>query len=225
MSPSHSQRGNVLFLILIAVALFAALSFAVVRATSTSTVTPSAEKARTIAAQLLNQGLTMKVAYQRLRLRCDVRKIDFYPLHGHNPNRPLDDSCSLLHPNGGGLDRSQFIAPQGVQTPGASPAFWVPSQYVRIPGVGIDDSAAAELTFVLRYVTPEICQAYNALSIGESTLDPSIPSNLNSATYTGDFATWDTANQPISYGQPIQCVAETNGNTGIYGLLYVLEAR
>ena len=103
------QKGNALFLILIAVALFAALSYAVTQSGRGGSGIDK-EQAEFVAAKLFNFTTAFQTGVDRLRLGgCDVEEISFandvyssqdgtviiYP-DGHNPNTPAD-GLSLIH--------------------------------------------------------------------------------------------------------------------------------
>jgi len=114
-----TQRGNVLFLILIAVALFAALSFAV-----TSSMRGGGEASEDTSlletTPLVQYATQMKYTVDKLMLLngCDETELSFhttswppntsgYPGGGAsdyiNPNAPSDNSCHVFHEDGGGL--------------------------------------------------------------------------------------------------------------------------
>lgn len=98
-----AERGNVLFLILIAVALFAALSYAVTSATRGGSDSGSGEKAQLQAASILNYQTALKVAVDRMVISgVSPDDIDF--------TRPSDAGFNtapytrkIFHPQGGGV--------------------------------------------------------------------------------------------------------------------------
>lgn len=100
------QSGNVLFLILIAVALFAALSYAVTKSTSGSGTNVSKEKASLSAG--VNDNCTASVEMAIMRVKqingCDTAQISYeLPGGGNaNPSAPSSKKCHLFHPSGGG---------------------------------------------------------------------------------------------------------------------------
>lgn len=102
----RNQRGNILFLILLAVILFAALSYAVTNATRGGGKSASAEKAQLDAA-VTEQCISM-VENSAMRLKitksCTDETIS-YELPGggnENPDNPSDTNCFVFHPNGAG---------------------------------------------------------------------------------------------------------------------------
>jgi hypothetical protein len=76
MHTNNKQAGNVLFLILIAVVLFAALSYAVTQSTRGGGNSDS-EKIKIDAAQMIQQAAQMKAAFQRYNIFNDVDQIQF----------------------------------------------------------------------------------------------------------------------------------------------------
>jgi len=104
------QRGNVLFLILIAVALFAALSYAVTRSSRGGSGNVSEDKLNLAASNILNYGASIKTAIMRIKITggCADEQISFEtPVHWYNyanPNAPLDKRCHVFHPSGGNLN-------------------------------------------------------------------------------------------------------------------------
>lgn len=100
MVLGNSERGSVLIFLFMAVALFAALSFAFLRSTRSSVSMMKAEA--TDAAQIapLDCANTFSMAQKRLALRGCTTISD--RANGSNPDHP-DGSCSIFHPNGGGV--------------------------------------------------------------------------------------------------------------------------
>ncbi len=105
-----SERGNVLFLILIAVALFAALSYAVTSSQRTSEDTGSGDKARLKATEIIQFATAIQNAVLRLKMSgCDDTQLSFYHASqstGYeydNPNSPGNHRCDIFHPSGGNI--------------------------------------------------------------------------------------------------------------------------
>ena len=112
-----SESGNVFIIILIAIALFAALSAFLSRGTRTGEATITQEQARLGASELLTYSRSVKDSVQRLLIDgCDESELSFaYDIDGdgdfddpvgyRNGNSPADHSCHIFHPNGGGISR------------------------------------------------------------------------------------------------------------------------
>ena len=110
--------GNVLFMILIAVVLFAALSYAVMQSDRGGVNNLDGETVKLRASYLLQYATSVENAIMRLRIsnRCTAtettgNQISFHipPFTGltsttyFNPNAPSDFSCHVFHPNGGAI--------------------------------------------------------------------------------------------------------------------------
>lgn len=113
------QNGNVLFLILIAVALFAALSYAVSSSSRSGNGTVSKEKAEAQAGRVLNFATAVQsaalrlsigkgVTVQELKFNNDsVKRLDDNLAHG-SLGSPADPSLYIFHPQGGGISPQLF---------------------------------------------------------------------------------------------------------------------
>lgn len=120
------ERGNILFLILLAVVLFAALSYAVTSSMKGGGKDVSDEKAAAVAAQIINTiGLQEPELIRFMeRTKRKIHEIDFIGPHntagggsGNSPNCSAT-SCDLWSANGGGV--TQPIIPPEAYNPDAT---------------------------------------------------------------------------------------------------------
>lgn len=109
LSPRNNHinaHGNVLFLILIAVALFAGLGYAVTTSLNTAPAKVEDEKQKLDQAVLNNCEAAINLALLRLRNMgdCSDDEINYEMPDGSNanPNAPADDHCNVFHPAYGG---------------------------------------------------------------------------------------------------------------------------
>ena len=102
-----SENGSAIIWILIAVGLFAALSFAFQSSNRTSSNLLTDEQARASAHQIISYGNDLKSAVKRLKLRgCDETEISFENnvIGGYtNAAAPTNKKCHLFDSKGGGL--------------------------------------------------------------------------------------------------------------------------
>ncbi len=167
------ETGNALFLILIAVALFAALSYAVTRSGSGGGDVDR-EEVQIKLAEVSNYFAAIDAAIQRLRLRgVAFEDLDFlsdqrFAVDGsvtpRDNDKCSDPSCEIFSPGGGGVSYRNFYEmaqydplPENFQSswlaPGELSAWMVP-----IDGLGTSD---AELLILINAVQQPYCIAYN----------------------------------------------------------------
>ncbi len=173
------QRGNALFLILIAVALFAALSYAVTQS-GRGGGSIDREQASIFASQITQLAGQYENVITRMRLvnGCADTEISFnYDSNGdssytaadlyHNPNNPSNTSCFVFHPDGGGLTYSD-PDDQWVASVSGSPPYYqnlLFSANSCIPGVGSSPVGGCNsnglndesLIFYVPYINENIC--------------------------------------------------------------------
>lgn len=102
-----AERGNALIIILVAIALFAALSYALSKGQRAGVGQVNKEQQALTVSEILDYGQTMRRVIQELRISgCDDTEISFEntTVSGYaNTNAPADESCHVFRPNGGGL--------------------------------------------------------------------------------------------------------------------------
>lgn len=179
-APSN-QSGSALVFILIGIALFAALSWAIMQSSRGSAGALTQEQARLAATEIIAYGDAIAQAVQTLRLRgCTQTEISFSNNGGMsksgngvafnytNVNEPSDGSCNVFHMNGGKVIPK--ILSSGYVDPSLVPGTWMHAQsfYVsasRVIGHG-SDSATPEGTDLLLWIgrlKPEVCRAVNSI--------------------------------------------------------------
>lgn len=161
-----NQNGNAIFIILVAVALFAALGYAFSNTSRTSTSFITGEEAKAYVNQIIAYGNEVKSAVKRLQLRgCSDTEISFENsfVSGYtNGNSPTDRSCHVFDTQGGGL--TYVAPPEGIlQKPSPMTTEygdWFFTGRVTISGFGYtwDD---LPLTMILPYITLNACMQIN----------------------------------------------------------------
>jgi hypothetical protein len=247
MHRSHKikhERGNVLFLILIAVALFAALSYAVTQSTRGGGDAGS-EKSELLISEMLNHFTSVKTAVTRLRLsgQCTEKELRFWHstranagnsgYYGDNSNL----ACQVFDSSGGGV--AYQLPPQEVQNIGGT-EYMVMSQGVG--GLGSDTTAndsdgqgiGIDLVIATN-VTRETCLAMNDREgitntsgepphrgVSDWYISPGrnfilMPSNATGGFMTGGLAFW--SNSEI-YGHATGCLSYESSMAVTYYVLY-----
>lgn len=156
------QSGNVLFLILIAVVLFAGLSYAVTQS-SRGGASVDKEASSLQASQILQSAAQLKFDLDRFMLikGLDIHDVSFVnSIESGYDNSPLyPNSQRLFHSDGGGA--SWPLTPKNTVD-------WLISASTSVIGFGkgtscTDPTPCAELTLILEDVPIDVCMALNDL--------------------------------------------------------------
>lgn len=208
----HNEHGNALFLILIAVALFAALSYAVTQS-GRGGGNVDRETLLIETAQLVQYISSITQAVQRLQLinGCSDTQISLlYDSDGDgtaetngddaffNPNAPADGSCNVFSPNGGAIT---YIQPSDTlrdttELTGANLfrsgdiVFAVDNEYFQVGTDGIAGQST-DLSLIIPYMNADACAQINqSLGIEGNTQDTniSIPASITDpAAFVGVY--------------------------------------
>jgi type II secretory pathway pseudopilin PulG len=170
MKHQYNCRGNVLFIILIAVALFAALSYAVSNSFRGGSETIIDEQARVAAGDVLRHMESIKSGYKYL---VDIQGCSIDDISNAYPaTAPYD--CDLFHPQGAGIRYQERLAQYQIEADvlATSPSqlgkflFTFPNHWAggthagdyRFVGAGSNDQ---DIMISLNFVTEKICIAIN----------------------------------------------------------------
>jgi hypothetical protein len=169
----HSQRGAVFFYILLAIALLAALSYAVSRGNRGGTSTMTDQQAKLAAQEIIDYGNTVANAVQKLKLRgIQDHEFDFsnnvYKLENGTPWPAVNTTCAsnickLFDAEGGGIQAkyaSEIAQIKNVPNLLGSSSGMGGFRTVYIEDIGTD---AADLTFDFVYINKEICIKINEI--------------------------------------------------------------
>lgn len=239
----HDQQGNALFLILIAVALFAALSYAV---TQSGRGSGSAAKEQAVleAAKLLQYATSIQQAVSRMRLMngCADTSISFENtvVSGYaNASAPVDRSCHVFDAAGGA--QTWQLPASGSGT--TSNWFFTGESCVYAIGTGVvgchgtNGATDSDLVAAVSGISKDVCLQINrGLGINNPSGNPPQANNqtwlspvtLFTGTYTqgGHAVQSDKSGQADLFGKAVGCF---NGDvfpaTGTYTAYMVLIER
>ena len=229
----RSDHGNALFLILTAVALFAALSYAVTNSGRGGSGI-DAEQREIQISQLLQYSAMLESTIQRLRIinGCSEAELNFdNPDETGYTNGDYDSECSIYHPSGGGLSWINFE-----QTFNGGANFGVPIVLAanEVDGVGTTCAAdsCVDLILVVNFADENsnslpMCNAINK-RLGIDVSPPPVDTNITAGTkFTGSFtynADLKVAGD-VLLGKRSGCFQETTGGDNDYQFYHVLLAR
>ena len=246
MLNHSSVSGNALFLILIAVALFAALSYAVTQSSRSGTNVMDDEQAELIASTILDYGAQVRLAVNRVRTVSGCRKteVSFYTLqtirtagsttfadnYYLNTNSPDDNRCHIFDPNGGNLN-SPYTLPGISKITDETNFNYHIYQYIErgnVAGHGAD-MTVGDVFMIVDKVKEPVCRAFNRLTlkIDDIPAAPFTVSFLYGANGNPRIAENDAAailgnsDSPEFFGKWEGCVQHTgNGDYKIWMLLW-----
>jgi hypothetical protein len=186
-----SERGNVLFLILIAVALFAALSYAVTQSTRSGGGDASRETTLVNSSTITQYPASIKTAIVRMLISngITVDQLIFDPPSAFGSLTATQLTQNVFSTTGGGA--TYAMAPNSVMENSASAGTWTYNAQNQILNIGSDGNGGNDVIAFLSGVSASICdRIHSQLGMGavpaESSAivftpeklaaDPSIPS-------------------------------------------------
>lgn len=185
-----------MFLILLAVALFAALSYAVTQSARSGGSNASEETLRAQASRIIQIGTQVRMTVQRMRLINSCKPYGISYLWEENrpssfdvTSAPADKSCHLFEPQGGNLiiplpDTDWLIEDDSLVTYGE---WWFTGMYDHQSHevINVGTNGARDVLFTLNWLSEEQCNAINEV-LG---IDISAPPPADAGQIIGDEAT------------------------------------
>lgn len=236
-----SEKGNVLFLILIAVALFAALSFAVTQTLRNTPEDPQGDTRKLGTAALIQNTTFIAQAVQTMAMR-GVAAENFCfdsPLWGHNNyyHSACDNNDNKVFSTHGGGGASVAPVPDGIND--GSP-WYITGQSCIIetaPGCNANGNQDEDIILFVPHVNHDVCVALNdRLGVPNPQGNPPKASGdlwpAGKPVFTGNFLDGGRidsgGNGNLSYltGHTVGCI-EGGGNPppGTYAYFHVLLRR
>ena len=234
MIKCRSESGNVLFYILIAVALIAALSYAVSETSRGNTQQVSSEKAKLYASEILTYADIVSKAVAQLRLRgCDISELNFEntTVSGYvNSNAPSDDSCDIFNLGGGGVSWN-IPDPAFLASTTAPDDAWgiYGGNEVESIGTTVTGDNGIDIILVLENVDTTVCTQLNSLlDVTNPSNNPPTDSGLDNDKFQGLFSYAETLGNEDSAldGQKAACYTDggatlSSGQNVFYKVLAV----
>ncbi len=201
----HGESGNALFFILICVALFAALSFAVTQS-SRSGSDISRERAAILASEFIQYGTALEQAASRMIMMngvvdYTVDMVDATTRNSAANGSCTTDKCKLFHPKGGAI-QGRMMPDDAYEE--SFPTGWHPSnrgaaspRVHRVLDVG---SEGNELGIAWFGIKKDVCLEINRkLGIADYA---NIPTEPISSAYTGTLTSFPTGGAILGSGAP-----------------------
>ncbi len=226
MTRSPHQSGSAIILIFIAVAIFGALSFAVMRGGTGSMQTLTNEQARLAANEIIAYGDALAKTVQTLKLRgCADTQFDFANTVwtrqsgavqialGHNPNAP-PSGCSVFSLTDGKIQPAIFpLSYTNNIVPGPTNTKLGHGRIYRgsVPGIG--DASTQDLLYTASRLNQAVCLKINEI-LGVPNPDNQPPTFTHTVldyngSYSGTAAIVDTLG--VFTGKSAFCATQLNG--------------
>ncbi len=175
----RNQSGNVIFYILIAVALLAALSFTVSQSGRGSVSNVSLEQSKLFATEIIEYGNNVAMAVSQLRLRgvsADEVSFENTVVAGYTNAACTEADCLIFDIEGGGLT---FQSPPPNANDGTD---WVYTTN------GIDEigSTRIDLVMILQNIDQTVCQQINQ-KLHNTTTIPEENASVSLTKFTGAY--------------------------------------
>lgn len=222
------ESGNVLFLILIAVALFAALSYAVTQSTRSGSGSTDRETTALNSATLTQYPTALRTAVVRMILSGNDMDDIGFDVPGSTGYNAASTESLVFHPDGGGAVYQ--TASQDPVVAGASGRWYINGNF-EIPDIGQDNNALSnDVIAFLPLVTLGVCNKINS-EFGVDTSGDPPDFDATNASITDDHEVADTfptgPGEIITTaefaGNPTGCFEDANINGGSTGyVLYVV---
>jgi hypothetical protein len=202
--PQHN--GNALFLILIGVALFAALSYAITQS-GRGGGSAAREQESLTASRIVSYGGQIQQAVTRMKLAngCADTQLSQVGLQGtnwlgENPSAPTDKSCHIFQPAGGGVPATRFPAeaftiPTSANWTGSGTYSAWPIGYGAINGCNsitgwgtTGGTAGVDLVYELFPISLNTCVSINrGLNFNPPTFAPPTRSFYQCSSFNGTY--------------------------------------
>ncbi|MGH1456484.1 MAG: hypothetical protein ACRBDI_06865 [Alphaproteobacteria bacterium] len=225
------ENGSILFYILIAVALFAALSYSVSQMMRGGADLGSQNQA-ILVDDVLDYARNLKETIQTLRImnECQDDEISFErsPFDGSdapyiNASAPSDFSCHVFHPQGGGIGNANPIED-------VSGSNYVFTGVFGVTDIGSDSNS--ELSIILRGLDSGACgQINDKIGLAAPLTDEMPNTNFVTTTFQGSYSLNGGVGDNIGTGnamynsRPVGCFYEDSATSGEYIFYQVLIPR
>ncbi len=223
------QSGNALFLILIAVALFAALSYAVTQS-GRGGGSIDREQEQIVASQIAQHISEVQYAIQKMQLMsgCTPTDLSFesteWTHSNYDPTVPASTACQIYHPNGGGVT-FQEIDPVALDSTQSSVPASAYGYYAFNGGVWLfqGGETQSDLTMIVPNITESMCLILNdrvgeglaKMAYGDDFMDDLEDPNM---AFDGDYSTQHSYSASTDYGC-LQLIGDPNHHLFMYSLI------
>jgi len=203
-----SESGNVLFLILIAVALFAALSYAVTQSSRSGGGDASSEKSLVSSSQVTQYPSSVRTSIVRMIIGgTSVDQLLFDTPSSFAALSTTDmQKAGVFYPSGGGATYSTVPA-EVMKTASSGPGNWVFSSKYQVKNIGLTDATKGDYNEIIAFL-PGVSKALC------TKLDTQLGITLDAGGYPPSIDT-DMAGMPVAADNMDSGISPATGTPGI----------
>lgn len=241
-SRRQNEKGNILFLILLAVILFAALSYAVTQSLRGGGTDASSEKNLVKSAQITQYPVGVRAAILRMIVGgTDVTTLNFDPPStfgdaGWTTTGTKQLALNVFHPTGGGAVFS--LVPSEALATASATQRWVFTMNFGVPNIGTTATTTAagkELLAIAPNIDPTLCAkidsqlgvatvpTLSSTGVGSLAISASLMQEVVEYTYAPSYSLNLTDGSTGLNDKPYLCVK--NGSNSDYFYYHVLVER
>lgn len=221
MDSRSREAGNAFIYILIAVVLFAALSFIMARQEdSREAQVLSPESAKLMATQLINSATQIKGAVDQMLFAGTVAdELDFVKpgAAGYDAPDVVDNMHKVFHPDGGGVTLQGLPANAIDADADAAPAWYLG----RYNSVAWTPSVTHDVVLAAYGIDRQVCAAINQVLTGAASIPQMTVATKDIFIDNGSQTNADlmAVNCGACVGQASLCVSDSGGNYTFYNVL------
>lgn len=214
---THKSSGNILIYVLIAVVLFAALSFALTKQLGNGGMTGTLDtnKARLRAEEMINYATAIHATVEQMNTMSNVLPNEFnFVKQGEANYATPPQTAKVFHPAGGGMN--MFNATEEMYAPGSAKRGWVAQtgtnvEWTKTPG--------SDVIYTFLDVNPAVCAAINERLFKNTNIPVTTLAPEDVFIHGGTDGDFTTAACSDCVEKTSMCVQASDGTDAFYNVI------
>lgn len=220
--PLNSQSGNILFLILIAIAMFGILTAVISNSTKEHKETLNRQTVDAQISVVLNYVSSLSSALLNLVMAGADQSTIYQNLltlkPGDDGYEESPHQYKIFHPLGGGIE---YLSSSTNTSSSALATNFNINKGSIITGVGKSDALIGDIVFTARITSEDYCQAINKKINGSTSIPEMSDSTFNTLFTSDTEVTVDSSNCPDCVGITRSCISNSSDSEwGFYSVLF-----
>ena len=217
----NDQTGNVLLIILAAIAVVAMLTYAVTQSTEQQSDTLTRQTIDDGISRVMTQAATLSSALQQLAMNGEDPATLYSTLSVLRPGEAgfetAPSNLKIYHPLGGGV---QYMSGSSSGTQTVATDFGINRGSI-VTGVGATDAVVGDILFTAKISSAAFCGRINQILNGSTTVPELVTADFDTLFTAGTATTITAANCAACVGAVQLCVSNTGATAwGYYSVLW-----